>query len=148
MPADLALRFDADRRVCVPVFRGRDLALDTTPATALLISIGSDRRAAPDDTLPTQPGDRDAPAGLRERGGYPGDAFGPGRIGSRLWLLVRAKDTEQTRARIEQYGREACAWLEARGFAVTATAERLRKGVVKLTVRAGDASISVQRALT
>lgn len=82
------------------------LADDDTLATAVLLSLLLDRRARTDDALPDPAGDRR---------GWVGDALSPraggDRIGSRLWLLARAKQTEETRRRADAYAREALAWL-------------------------------------
>lgn len=147
MPADLALRFDARARRCRLAFSGRDLALDTTPTTALLISLGSDRRARADDTLPWPEPPADQPMRLDARRGWPGDALDGRRqrVGCRLWLLERAKEAESTRRRAEDYAAEGIAWLERRGLATTASAVWLRRGVLALTARAGRTEVTVTR---
>jgi phage gp46-like protein len=147
--ADIALRFDPATGRCAPAFAGRDLAWDTTPASALLISLGSDRRARADDPLPWPEGE--TPARLDARRGAPCDALsapaGRGRVGSRLWLLFRAKETESTRRRAIAYAEEATAWLSARGLAVTVTAAWVRRGVLALTARAGATTVSVRQPI-
>lgn len=149
MPADLALRYDADARRCRLAFSGRDLALDTTPATALLISLGTDRRARPDDALPWPEPAEGEPLRLDVRRGWCGDALdGEGeRIGCRLWLLDRAKETESTRRRAEAYAAEGIAWLARRGLATTTAAAWLRRGVLAITARAGRTQVTVARPL-
>jgi phage gp46-like protein len=149
MPADLALRFDAAARRCRLGFAGRDLALDASPATALLISIGTDRRARPDDALPWPEPAADEPLRLDVRRGWCGDALdGRGqRVGCRLWLLDRAKETESTRRRAEAYTAEGIGWLAARGLATTASAAWLRRGVLAITARAGRTEVTVARPL-
>jgi phage gp46-like protein len=78
-------------------------------ATAVVLSLFTDRRAAPDDVPPGDPGDRR---------GWWADAESPeGPLGSRLWLLVREKRTEETRRRAIDYAREALAWLVEDGVA-------------------------------
>lgn len=88
-----------------------DLALDDGFNTAVLISLFSDRRAEPGDDLPD-------PAGGRR--GWWGDALNDfsDLIGSRLWLLNRAKATPETRKRCEEYIREALAWMIEDGVAL------------------------------
>ena len=89
--------------------RGR-IAIDTTPATALLIAMGTDRRAEADDTLPGEvPGLPAQTAGLMARRGWVGDILLPQgqRLGSRIWLLERAKHDEHTRALAAAYTAEA-----------------------------------------
>ena len=71
--------------------------------TAVIISLGTDRLAATDDLLPVNNGDRR---------GYWGDIFTPGRnLGSRLWLLARAKATDDTLTSAVDYATEALQWL-------------------------------------
>ena len=71
--------------------------------TAVLISLFTDARAADDDRLPGAADDR--------RGWWGGP------LGSRLWLLVREKATNETRLRAEDYCREALAWMRTDGVA-------------------------------
>jgi phage gp46-like protein len=149
-PADIALRYDPLLHRCDLVLNGRDLALDATPATPMLISLGADRRARPDDVLPDEAGSAEAPVSLVARRGTPLDALDAAgrRMGSRLWLLSRAKQTEVTRRQAEIYATEALAWLTTqRGLAVAVTAAWVRRGVLGLTCRAGDAQFVVQRSL-
>jgi phage gp46-like protein len=99
--------------VVTPTENGRGrIAMDTTPATALLIAMGTDRRAEPDDTLPGEvPGVPAPTAGRMVRRGWVGDillAQGQ-RLGSRIWLLERAKHDEHTRALAASYTAEAVA---------------------------------------
>lgn len=79
-------------------------------ATAVLISIFTDRVANSDDPIPDGSGDpRGWWADAGER--YP--------IGSRLWLLERAKQTAETAARAKDYIVEAVQWLINDGVAAT-----------------------------
>ena len=80
-------------------FGGSGLVMETSPQTAMLIAIGSDRRARPDDTLPNVVTDTYAPSRLNARRGTPLDALdGQGRLfGSRMWLLMQRKQNESTR---------------------------------------------------
>jgi phage gp46-like protein len=113
------------------------LAEDEGLGTAVLLSLFLDRRAEPDDDLPD-------PDALDARRGWIGDALAmPGgedlsdRIGSRLWLLGRAKQLPETLRLAEEYATEALAWLLAEGLAaeVTVAAEWIATGVMALTVR-------------
>lgn len=95
------------------------LVEDDTLATSIIISLFTDARARPSDILPN--GDTD-------RRGWVGDALSEtegDRIGSRLWLLRRAKETEETRRRAAGYAREALTWIVetsmARGIDVSAS---------------------------
>ncbi|MGI5862882.1 MAG: phage GP46 family protein [Myxococcales bacterium] len=83
-----------------------DLSTDDGLETAVLLSLFTDRRSEPGDVLPD--GDTD-------RRGWWADAFpvaNGDRFGSRLWMLARAKPTQETALRAEEYAREALAWLK------------------------------------
>lgn len=83
-----------------------DYAVDPGLTTAVLLSLFTDRAAEPDDVPPS--GDP------TDRRGWWADEFAavPGdKLGSRLWLLDRAKRTGETLRRAEEYSREALAWM-------------------------------------
>jgi len=83
-------------------------ARDDGLGTSVLISLFSDRRAEADDGMPPM-----------QRRGWPGDALPEtegDRIGSRLWLLKREKQTEETRQRAEEYAAEALGWMIGDGL--------------------------------
>lgn len=108
------------------------IARDEGLRSAVLLSLFLDARARPEDPLP------DARDG--DRRGWVGDALSPDagdRMGSRLWLLSREKQTEGVRVRAEIYAREALAWLVADGLATAldVTATWRSRGVLDLRVR-------------
>ena len=151
---DLALRYDVAARRFDLVIEGGDLALDTTPATALVVSLGTDGVARADDLLPSQPSavpeDPAAPAELSPRRGWVGDALDARsrRIGSRLWLLERAKQTEATRRRAEKMAIDALDWLAtSRGYLIEVSADWLRPGMLGLVARAGSTQVTLRRAI-
>jgi phage gp46-like protein len=85
------------------------LSLETTLQTAVIVSLLTDRRAEADDRLPfLVKSERPIPA---DRKGWAGDGFGGQRIGSRLWLLQREKQTPETLRRAVFYSREALQWM-------------------------------------
>lgn len=112
---DLALVYDPETRRCdLAIGDDGDLVIDETSITPTLLSVGLDRRAAPDDPLPAG---RDlflTTATFSERRGWAGDALDAAgdRVGSRLWLLDRAKATETTRQLFDFWLQEAMAWAE------------------------------------
>lgn len=131
--------------------RGR-VSFDRTLASPLLIALGSDRRAAPDDTVPsllTAPDGTAVPLGARR--GWVGDillADGQ-RLGSRLWLLERAKRDEAARLAAEDYANEAvgpiadyhdtelmvsASWQRSPGEGV--------RGILAVTVQGGGVSVT------
>lgn len=86
------------------------LAADHDLETAVVLSLFTDASARPDDELPDLTDDRR---------GWWGNWQSPESIvlGSRLWLLTRAKSTEDTRRRAEAYAAEALQWLLDDGVA-------------------------------
>lgn len=120
------------------------LAQDDGFGTAVILSLFTDRRAEADDALP------DGADPLFGRRGWIGDALTLGaavpgdRIGSRLWLLVREKQVEETLRLAEEYATEALDWMIADGLAteVEITAEWVALGTlglgVRITLPAGD----------
>ena len=82
-----------------------DLAVDDGLETAIILSLFTDRRAADEDVMPL---------GESDRRGWFGDAapvVAGDRIGSRLWMLTREKQTQETLARAKEFCVEALAWL-------------------------------------
>lgn len=148
MAVTIALQYDAARRRADLRLSGGTLALDATPQSPALVSLLADRRARPDDPLPMPEAPLLQPDMLDPRRGWCGDALDPEgrRTGSRLWLLQRAKETEATRRRAEDYAREALAWATPLGLSVTAT--WLRAGWLHLACRIGREEIAVERAVT
>jgi phage gp46-like protein len=69
--------------------------------SAVFVSLFTDRVANPDDVIPDGTDDR--------RGCWTDTPTQP--IGSRLWLLNRAKQTDETKARAFAYIAEALQWL-------------------------------------
>ena len=93
------------------------LALEDSLESAVIISLLTDHRADEDDVLPTIPQTTTPiPA---DRRGWAGDVFGGPRIGSRLWLLRREKQTEETRRRALAYAKEALQWLIDDGHVIS-----------------------------
>lgn len=86
---------------------GADLATGNDLASAVLISIFTDRVARPDDVIPDGTND--------PRGWWADEAKYP--IGSRLWLLSRAKQTQDVLADAQDYVVEALQWLIDDGVA-------------------------------
>lgn len=103
---------------------------------AVLISLFTWRRANPDDELPGA-----------QRFGWWGDSYADissDRIGSRLWLLCRAKLTSETVAKAREYAVEALQWLVDDGAAAAVDVVSERAGLQQLslgvTVTRGDGS--------
>lgn len=127
----LAFGFDGATLSADLVLSGDGLVQEDGLAAVVITSLFTDRRARPDDPLP-------AGAGTDRRGWW-GDCLATvdgDRFGSRLWLLSREKQTEETRRRAVDYAEEALAWLveDRLATAVAVTADWLRNGVLALAV--------------
>lgn len=82
----------------------QDLERDDGLRTALIVSLFTDARVS----------DEELPPGETSKRGWWGDLFPDverDRIGSRLWLLDRSKQTNETLAQAKQYALESLQWL-------------------------------------
>ena len=115
---DIAHAYDSDLMAADLLQDGGALASDSGLYTAVVISLFTDRRAGPDDELPSG-------AGSSKRGWWGdaipvrvgGEEMEGDRIGSRLWLLAREKVVPEVLARAKEYAEEALAWLIEDGIA-------------------------------
>ncbi|PZQ44871.1 MAG: hypothetical protein DI551_09220 [Micavibrio aeruginosavorus] len=96
------------------------LELDGSLTSSIIVSLLTDRRALPDDDL-----DEITPQSALippDRRGWAGDALSEDstdRIGSRLWILRRRKQTEETRQEAIEIVREALQWMIDDGVALS-----------------------------
>lgn len=114
--------------------------------TAVIVSLLTDRRAEPDDRLPTDDGTTSVIGA--DRRGWCGDSLAeqPGqRIGSRLWLLAREKQTEETRRRAVSYCQEALEWLVDDGVASAVSVEAAWADIGRLNAQIEIALINGDR---
>lgn len=110
------------RTVFIDMEQGADYALeglllqdDSSLQTAVILSLFTDARASDDDVLP--------PGTVDKRGSWM-DSFPDvegDKLGSRLWLLDRAKLTQDTVDKARFYCEEALAWLVTDGIAKAVT---------------------------
>jgi phage gp46-like protein len=124
---DLLTQWDPIKMRGDLVLAGPSLAQDDGLGTAVLISLFTDRKARPDDVLPSQAGGA-TPAGVfPDRRGWWGDflVYAGGspatdtgsmpqpldRIGSRLWLLSREKQLQSVVENARLYALEALEWI-------------------------------------
>ena len=124
---DIRLAWDNDAFAGDALVDAFDLAADDTLATAVLISLFTDRRVSREEL----------PDGETSQRGWWGDSLTEDdRIGSRLWLLGRGKQTVEVQARAEDYCREALAWLveDAVVERVEVAASWTRRGWLDVTV--------------
>lgn len=113
--SDIALQWNNTITAADIAMNGPDLLADDGLNTAIILSLLTDRVAAPGDILPD-------PASLDRRGWW-ADAFlppvggKPDFMGSRLWLLRRAVQNNETLIRAKHYAAEALQWLLDDGVA-------------------------------
>ncbi len=108
--ADIALSWDVQHSRADIAFRYGDVVTGNDLATAVLVSLFSARLANADDVIPDMSSDR--------RGWWADDqTTEEGKIGSRLWLLERAKEIEATLRAAEDYEREGLRWMISDGIA-------------------------------
>jgi phage gp46-like protein len=110
---DIALIPDPDAFQFDAALDGPDLQSETGLATAIYMSLFSDAPAQDGDVVPD---------GTDDRRGWWGDyaaRVDGDRIGSRLWLLKRAKRTAETIRLVADYAREALQWLVTDGVAAS-----------------------------
>lgn len=125
--ADLTTHWDAGLLSGDWVVDGGGLATGDDLATAVILSLFTDRRARDDDRLPDGAGG--------DRRGWWADGDAPeGSLGSRLWLLCREKRSEETRRRAVEYAREALAWLVEDGVAAAVTVDAQWDGLDRLSL--------------
>ena len=107
-------------------YRLGDLDQRDELTTAIIMSLFCDRRANDDDPLPVD--------GESRRGWWGDDYFEVEgyKIGSRLWLLQREKQTDETLTRAKEYVNESIAWMIEDGIAekVVPTVEWVAMGVL------------------
>lgn len=100
----------------------RDLLRDPGFETAVIISLFTDRRAENEDVLPDNTDDRR---------GWWGDVLNEDsdKIGSRLWLTSRSKNTSEVLPLIEEYVKESLQWMVDDGAAEFIEVAALRDGI-------------------
>jgi phage gp46-like protein len=108
---------------------------------AVLISLFTWRRANPDDVLPST-----------NKFGWWGDTYPQNtndRIGSRLWLLSRAKLTTETVLKAKEYAEESLQWLLDDGVAAAVQVQSERQELDRLAlgvniVRGDGSSLNIR----
>jgi phage gp46-like protein len=151
MPLDIALAYDPVNRRTDVVFTGRDFALDNTWQTPVLMCLGCQRRAHPDDAVPqpTETLPADAPL-MNTRGGWPGDALDPyGELtGSRQWIFSRSKLDAAVVKQVLAADTEALQPLTGRlGVQMQITVQRVGRNTVAHRVIVGKQEIVVPQVV-
>lgn len=126
---DLALNWVEDEFHFDLNMKNQDLEADDGVRTAVVISLFTDARIMTEEKP-------DEKSSLR---GWWGDMFPDverDKIGSRLWLLSRSKQTTETLNRAKEYCLEALKWLTDDGVAesVTVETEFVSRGVLGIKV--------------
>jgi len=107
-----------------------DLVSDEGAETAALISLFTDQRVAVDEL----------PDFETDRRGWWGDKIADvedDQIGSKIWLLSREKQTNETLQRFIDYSRDCLQWMIDDGFAedILVDAEYIRRGIIKVSIQ-------------
>lgn len=102
---------------------GFSLTRDVGFETAVLISLFSNRRALPGETLP------DPSLG---KGGWWANELIDGDIGSHIWLLMRSTISQDTVTNLRRYNEEGLKWMVEDGIASYIEAEVIRAGLYQL----------------
>lgn len=145
---DLQLVYNPATHRCDHAFNGSDFLWDFGPVTPVLIALGCEGRARPDDTLPDAEGDFYSPSSINPKRGFCGDALDPkGRLtGSRLWLLQRDKEVEATRRLAETSVAEALTgFAAANGFTIGILVRWLRRNFLGIKVTIAGVTIDLAR---
>ncbi len=146
---DVAMAYNSTTRKADVVFDGTRFVIDTTAATPLIISLGTEGRAAPDDVLP-ETADANAPPSARPnpRRGWVGDALDPNgrRIGCKMWLIEDEHQTAEVRLLAKGYAQDGIAWMSDRGVTPVADASWIQPGT--LAVLANVAGITLKLPLS
>lgn len=116
------LNFDVD-------FIDNDLEIDEGLESSILISLFSDRRVTFEE-IPDNQSD------LRGWWGDAVDLTEDNKIGSKLWILLREKQTDETLARAKEYCEEALQWILDDGVAksVTVTTAYPERGHLRISI--------------
>lgn len=148
---DLALHYDPINLSCdLVIADDGDLVVDETPVTPLLLSVELDRRASPDDELPVGRDVFLTESGVDVRRGSVCDCLDPAfeLIGSKCWLLDRAKETEQTRLLFEMWLKQSIAWVKREtGNDAVVSAKWIRPQTLLWRVEVDDFAVTKTRSI-
>lgn len=124
--SDIGLIWDSETGTADLDTDANDLVKDLGLDTAVLISLFTDRQAESGDVIPD---------GEEYRRGWWADET-TDKIGSRLWLLSREKQTPDVLTRASEYAREALQWLldDKIASAVDVESEFVGNGILGLAV--------------
>lgn len=105
MAEDIKMKYDSDLREFDIEYKNGDLVRELGLETAVYMSLFTDRRASEDDPVDD----------IKDLRGWWGDGLNETEdedlIGSKLWILARAKTTSETASLAKQYIEEAMQWM-------------------------------------
>lgn len=113
----MPIRIAYDPQTGFDLVNNGGLETDDGLETAIILSLFTDARATEEELLA-------AGLPLDDAHGFWGDTYPEvegDRIGSKLWLLARAKRTDATLQQAKSYTEDALAWLTQDGIARTVT---------------------------
>jgi phage gp46-like protein len=117
MTTDIKIKWDNDLGEGDFIFEDNDFDTDEGLGTAVLISWFTDQRASDDDSIPNADNNQE----FIDKRGWWGDLIDPvvvgDQIGSKLWLLSRAKTTQGNLTTAIEYGTAALDWMKQDGIA-------------------------------
>lgn len=121
--SDIALVFDKTKFACDFVLENGSLKLDDGMTTGVLISVFSDGLANEEDDVV-------------DRRGFWADAFDTDKLGSRLYILKRLKQTNETLLLAKEIVGDCLKWMIEDGVvkSIEVEAEYLATGVMGLAV--------------
>lgn len=148
---DIALQYDQQSLSCdLAIGSDGDLVVDDTPITPLLLSIELDRRAAIDDELPQGRDVFLSKYTNDPRRGSVCDCLDNNRdlIGSKCWLLDRAKQVEQTRLLFKMWLAQAVTWVKREtGLDPVISVEWVRAQTLRWRVAVDEHALSKTRGM-
>lgn len=132
MAKDIAMVWDGQFLSGDFLYGEGDLLREEGLRTAVMISLFTDRRADEDDPLDD----------INDKKGWWGDlTTEDDQIGSKLWLLDRAKTTSDTPAKAQQYIEEALQWMIDDKVAIKIEVKVERAGNVGMDILAANIKI-------
>lgn len=133
--SDFMLDFFNDEMCFDLVVKNGEIQKDDSLKTAVLISLFTDARCEKNELPPGE-------TSLR---GFWGDCLFNENTGSKLWLLNRTKESNQTLIKVKEYAQDALKWLITDGLAkdvgVNAFYDNKKNLVLNISIYKNDDSI-------
>lgn len=130
--SDLKIIWDDDLTQGDIEFKDEDFINEFGLETAIILSLFLDRRADDDDELDD----------IKDKRGWWGDELEEDdQIGSKLWLLDRAKTTQETLNSAREFVEDSLQWLIDDGVAADVNVETTREGTQEMPILVISAEI-------